>query len=353
MTRPAAPLLAVDGGGSKVDAAVLARDGLLVSAVRVSIRDHDGQLHADYLDGVTLAVASAAREIGRADDDRPLARLGVYCLAGADLPADDRRIRRWLRGQGWTSEDVLRNDTFAVLRAGTERTWGVGIVCGSGTNCSALSPDGREYRLPAVGEISGDWGGGMDIGPAALWHALRAKDGRGERTSLSTLVPEHFGMRRPRQVMEAMYFGRMRYDRLVELPPLVFAAAEDGDAVARSIVDRQADEIATMANAAIQKLRMRDLDVYVVLGGGIFRNEFAAFFERIDDGIRRIAPRAEIVVLKAPPLVGAALIGLDRIEAPKAAYARVRAALTHERLANTLANAKRKERSWQASSSRA
>jgi N-acetylglucosamine kinase-like BadF-type ATPase len=353
VTRPGAPLLAVDGGGSKVDAVILSKDGSIVSAVRSSIGEHERQLHGDYLDGVTIALTRAAAELGRRADERPLARLGVYCLAGADLPADDRRILKWLRGQGWTADDVLRNDTFAVLRAGTERTWGVGVVCGSGTNCSALSPDDREYRLPAVGEISGDWGGGMDIGPAALWHALRARDGRGQPTSLSTIVPRHFGMRRPLQVMEAMYFGRLRYDRLVELPPLVFAAAQEGDAVARSIVDRQADEIATMATAAIKKLRMRELDVHVVLGGGIFRNQFSAFFERIDEGIRHVAPRAEIVVLTAPPVVGAALIGLDRIKAPRAAYARVRAGLTHERLANTLTTAKRKERSWQGSSSRA
>jgi N-acetylglucosamine kinase-like BadF-type ATPase len=350
--RPS-PLLAVDGGGSKVDAVVLSRDGSILTAVRFGDAEHDGHLHGDYLHLVTAALSRAARELGRAAEDRPLARLGVYCLAGADLPADDRRIAKWLREQGWTREDVLRNDTFAVLRAGTDRTWGVGIVCGSGTNCSALSPDGREYRLPAVGQISGDWGGGMDIGPLALWYALRAHDGRGERTALSSIVPRHFGMHRPRQVMEAMYFGRLRYDRLVELPPLVFAAAEDGDGVARSIVDRQADEIATMASAAIKKLRMRDLDVRVVLGGGIFRNDFAAFFDRIDDGVRRVAPRAEIVVLKAPPVVGAALMALDRVGATRAARARVRAALTHERLANTLGTTNRRERSWRASSSTA
>jgi N-acetylglucosamine kinase-like BadF-type ATPase len=339
VTRPLAPLLAVDGGGSKVDAVLLTKDGSIVTAVRFSIREHDGRLHGDYLDGVTIALTRAAANIGRAPDERPIARLGIYCLAGADLPADDRRIARWLDARGWTARDLLRNDTYAVLRAGTDRTWGVGIVCGSGTNCSALSPDGREYRLPAVGEISGDWGGGMDLGQTALWYALRSQDGRGERTSLSALIPEHFGMRRPRQVMEAMYFGRLRYDRLVELPPLIFEAAEAGDAIARSIVDRQADEIATMATAAIKKLRMRDLDVHVVLGGGIFGNDFAAFFERIDAGITRVAPRAEIVVLKAPPVVGAALLGLDRIGAPKAVHRRVRAALTHERLAKTLATA--------------
>jgi N-acetylglucosamine kinase-like BadF-type ATPase len=337
VTRRPAPLLAVDGGGSKVDAVVLTRDGSIVSTARFASGERDGQVHGDYLELVNAALGLAAVRAGRERDDRPLARLGIYCLAGADLPQDDRRILRWLGKQEWTTENILRNDTFAVLRAGTERTWGVGIVCGSGTNCSAISPEGREYRLPAVGEISGDWGGGSDIGPAALWYALRAQDGRGQRTTLSTLVPRYFGLRRPRQVMEAMYFGRLRHDRLVELPPLVFAAAEEGDAVAGSIVDRQADEIATMAGAAIRKLRMRDLDVHVVLGGGIFRNDFGAFFERIDDGIRRVAPRAEIIVLKAPPVVGAAMLGLDKVHAPKAAHDRVRAALTHGRLARRLA----------------
>jgi N-acetylglucosamine kinase-like BadF-type ATPase len=353
VSRPAAPLLAVDGGASKVDAVLLARDGSIVAASRFHARDDDGRDRFEYLDAVTGALGRLAAALGRHPDDRPIARLGVYCLAGADLPQDDRRIVRWLGTQGWTSHDVLRNDTFAVLRAGTERTWGVGIVCGTGTNCSALAPDGREYRLPAVGEISGDWGGGMDLGPAALWHALRAQDGRGERTSLATLVPKHFGKRSPRQLMEAMYFGRIGYDRLVELPPLIFAAAEGGDAVARSIVDRQADEIATMASAAIRKLRMQALDVHVVLGGGIFRNDFGAFFDRIDAGVRRTAPRAEMIILKAPPVVGAALLGLDRIKAPRSAYGRVRGALTHERLANTLATANAKERTWQASSSTA
>jgi N-acetylglucosamine kinase-like BadF-type ATPase len=327
-----AALLAIDGGGSKVDAALINRNGTIVAAARVPNID-DGTDPFGYLDGVAAGAAEVALHAGMDPERSTLATLGVYCLAGADLPADDRRIQRWISKQGWTAEDVLHNDTFAVLRAGTDRTWGVGIVCGFGTNCSGVSPDGRTYRLPAVGPISGDWGGGSDIGGQALWHALRARDGRGPRTALASLVPEHFGMRRPRQVMEAMYFGRMDEERLAELAPLVFRTAADGDTVARSIVDRQADEIATMAGAAIRKLGMSRLDVHVVLGGGIFRNRLPAFHERIHEGVHRVCPSARITVLAAPPVVGAALLGLDRIGATKAAEARVRAALTHERLA--------------------
>lgn len=330
MTRGAADLLAVDGGGSKVDAALLRRTGEVLAAVRFTGRTRDGEPDGGYFRMVAGAIERLRAE--RGGGDGPLARLGVFCMAGADLPADDRRIAAWIRREGWAEDRVIRNDSFAILRAGTERTWGVAVVCGYGTNCAGVSPTGRMYRLPAVGPISGDWGGGRALGGEALFHAIRAEDGRGRRTALRASVPAHFGMRRPRQVMEALYFERLAEDRLVELAPLVFRAAADGDEVARSIVDRQADEIACMAGTAIRRLRMRDLDVDVVLGGGIFRNRFRPFFDRIEADLRAVAPAVRIGVLDAPPVVGSALLGLDALGATRAAQARARRDLTHERM---------------------
>jgi N-acetylglucosamine kinase-like BadF-type ATPase len=173
----------------------------------------------------------------------------------------------------------------------------------------------------------------MDLGESALWNALRARDGRGPSTSLARTVPGHYGLRTPRQVMERLYFRRLEPERLAELAPVVFRDAAAGDAVARGLVDRQADEIVLMAGAAIRRLGMRALDVDVVLGGGIFRNRFPAFFERIEAGLRSVAERARMVVLAAPPVVGAAMLALDRTGASGPAKARARAALTHDRIA--------------------
>jgi N-acetylglucosamine kinase-like BadF-type ATPase len=303
----------------------------VVGAARVAV-DHDRDAGEPHLQRIVAGVTAACRDAGLDPDRRPVADVGAFCLAGADLPADDLRIQRWVKEQALTADRLVRNDTFAVLRAGTDRTWGVGIVCGFGTNCSGVSPDGRMYRLPAVGLISGDWGGATDLGGAALWHALRAGDGRGPRTAFQRLVPEHFHMRRARQVMEAIYFERLDEQRLSELAPIVFRAARDGDAIAQSLVDRQADEVAIMACAAIRRLHMTRLDVDVVLGGGIFRTRDRGFFERIDDGIHAVAPAATVTVLTDPPVIGAAQLGLDQVQASRAAHARVRAALTHDRL---------------------
>jgi N-acetylglucosamine kinase-like BadF-type ATPase len=227
---------------------------------------------------------------------------------------------------------VVRNDTFAVLRAGTDRSWGVAVVCGSGINCTGIAPDGRTVRFPALGLISGDLSDGHLIGVSALGAAIRAVDGRGPRTLLERLVPQHFQMGHPMQVLKAIHFGRLDERRLVELPPIVFAAAKRSDAVAQGLVDLQADEIVTMVGAAIRRLRLTRRKVEVVLGGGIMRND-GPFLDRIREGILTVAPRSRITVLSAPPVVGAALMGLDRMRAPREAKLRVREGLTATRLA--------------------
>ena len=129
----------------------------------------------------------------------------MYCVAGADLPADDRRIARWFQRRGLTESDVVRNDTFAVLRAGTERTWGVAVVCGYGTNCSAVAPNGRTFRFPAFGDLSGDWGGVTTSGTPPFGTPLGPRTGEARRRSFARSCPA-LRVHARRQLTEAMYF---------------------------------------------------------------------------------------------------------------------------------------------------
>jgi N-acetylglucosamine kinase-like BadF-type ATPase len=143
------------------------------------------------------------------------------------------------------------------------------------------------------------------------------------------MVPEHFGASTAEALARAIYRDRIPSERLVELPPAVFRAAGEGDTVARSILDQLADEVVAMSTAAITRLRIADADVDVVLGGGMFRSRDPVFLERIRAGIEAVAPRATATTLTVPPVVGAALLGLDRIGASPRARAQVRKAVTH------------------------
>jgi N-acetylglucosamine kinase-like BadF-type ATPase len=326
-------LLAADVGNSKTDLALLRADGTVLAAVRGPTASHQRvglTAGGTALDELVVRARVAA---GLDPTARPAADLAVVCAAGADFPDEERRLARLCERRGLAARALVRNDTHAALRAGTDAGWGVAVVCGAGINCLGVSPDGREARFAALGPISGDWGGGHALGMAALAAAVRARDGRGPRTALEQLVPARYGLRRPVDVTLAIYRGRLDEDRLLELAPDVFAGAGEGDDVARAIVERLADEVVAMVAAALRRLHLLRSRPSVVLAGGIFRADDVAFHARIRDGVTRHAPGARILRLDAPPVLGAALLALDQHDrADCAAAAAVRAALTHARL---------------------
>jgi N-acetylglucosamine kinase-like BadF-type ATPase len=322
VTDPA--VLAVDGGNSKADVALLAADGTLLGAVRGPTISHQATTLAtakERLGRLIEAVRGGAREAPA---------LAIHALAGADYPRDVRLLRDAFGPIGGAAETLILNDTFAALRAGATRPWGIALVCGQGINAAAVGEDGRRVRFAGVGDIAGDWGGASSVGMAGLAAAVRARDGRGPRTELERTIPRAVGLARPESVTYAYYTGRLDEARVGELAPSVFAAAIGGDAVARAIVDRLADELATMAIALARRAHLVRRDPEVVLAGSVFRTEDAAFHERLATTIRATIRGARIRRLAAPPVVGAALIGLDQLAggtADPAAEARIRTAL--------------------------
>ena len=333
--RDAPAVIAVDVGNSKTDVALVSGAGEVLGARRGPTSSHQQVgVEAAVATLVTL-VEQAAGAAGLDAAARPLARIVAMSAAGADFPSDIRLLTRALRRTGLAPADLVVNDCWGGLRAGTDRTWGICVVCGSGMNCLGVAPDGRTARFDALGDISGDWGGGGAIGMAGLAAAVRAQDGRGPATLLARTVPTHFGVARPRSLTLSIYRGTIPYGRHVEIAPLVFDAAGRGDAVAHEIVDRQADEVVAWVRAAIRRLRLQRADPDVVLAGGVFRTELDDFHRRVRAGIAAVAPGARVRRLSLPPVVGAALLGLDRLNGgttPIGVAERLRGELTDERL---------------------
>ena len=319
-------LIAVDGGNWKTHLALARADGEVLALARGGessphLLGEDGALQA-----IEALLAEARAAAGLRDGDAEVADVARVMLAGADLPAEERRLQEAVASRGWARRTHVANDTFAVLRAGTDRGWGVAVVCGAGINCVGVAPDGRVARWPALGAIPGDWGGGYDVGLAALAAAARGADGRGPRTRLEVAVGEHFALPDAAAVGEAIHERRLAARRLVELAPVVLRLAAD-DAVAAAIAARLAEEVAVFARAAIARLGLDDEKVDVVLGGGLLRAEHDGLVAAVRDELAEAAPRAAVRVSADPPIVGAALLAMDDVAAPAEARARLRAEL--------------------------
>ena len=319
-------VLAVDGGGVKTDLALLERTGALLAHVRGG----RSQFHYLGVDGCVAVLegllSEALARAGRDPERRPLAATAQLLLAGIDLPEELAALRAGLERLRWSERLAIGNDTEALLRAGTDRGWGVAVVCGTGINCLGLAPDGREARFLSFGPVSGDWGGGGDIGLAALAAAVRAADGRGPRSRLETEVPAHFRLASPFEVARAVHLEEIPPARLGELAPIVLALREH-DAVSAGIVARLCDQVVAFVRAAVHRLGLAGDDPDVVLGGRVLRSVAVEVIEAIGRGVREVAPRAHVVVSPSEPIVGAALLGLDAIQADATARARARAEL--------------------------
>jgi N-acetylglucosamine kinase-like BadF-type ATPase len=327
MTSGRAAVLAIDGGNSKTDVALVAADGTLLASGR-------GPGSPDFptpetITAIGATIAAAARAAGL-PPGWPAADAVVACMANADLPEEEEQLTMLLAEQGWGVSTTVANDTFAVLRAGlvtpAGTPWGVAVTCGAGINCVGVAPDGRTTGFLALGDITGDWGGGLLLGHAALWWAIRAEDGRGPQTALRAAVAAHFGRATVRDVAIAIHQGKIDADDLQELTPVLFAAAAQRDQVALDLLSRLADEVVAMAGTVLRRLDLAGAPAPVVLGGGLLTARDPQLTAWITERLAAQAPLAQASVLAVPPIAGAALLGLDRAGAGPAAEERLRAA---------------------------
>lgn len=322
-------VIAVDGGGSKTDGIALDLDGNVVSRVRMP----GSAFFPDSMDQSVKVVDSLMAELRATAGNRPVLQTNVY-LSGLDVQAEIAAFADAVAHKDWATgvsgnPVVIDNDMFALLRSGSGSPNAVAVVCGTGINCVGVREDGVHTRFVAWGMASGDWGGGWFLGEQALWHAARAMDGRGPQTVLTERIPEHFGLPDLESVIEAFHFGRLSTGRLSGLTPLILAASDAADDVANLIIDRQAEEIVTMAVTALKRLELMQHTVPIVLGGGVLAAGHRRLLHEIEKGLATQAPLTRMELVRSRPILGAALLALEAVGADETALNTARNALEH------------------------
>ena len=317
-------VIGIDGGGSKTDLVVLSLDG----EVLFQSRGSGANPQTIGLDRSVSVIRKLAVEALAAIGRRRLLQTSVY-LAGMDLPVEIKEFSSAISEDAWAvgpggRRAVVDNDLFALLRAGTSSPDAVAVVCGTGINAVGVRADGRTARFPALGMISGDWGGGAELGALTLWHAARSADRRGPRTILEKMVPQAYNLSTVMDVIEGIHLKRIEPRSVSNLTPVLFAASAAGDEIAASLVDRQADEVVILTVTALERLDLLGTDVPVVLGGGVLASNDSRLLSRIRSGLGDKAPNAHIHLVTAPPIVGAGLLALEAAGAGDDALTRAR-----------------------------
>jgi N-acetylglucosamine kinase-like BadF-type ATPase len=301
-------VLGIDGGGTKTHALALDERGQLVG---YGVGGASGY-HSLGLEAAMAVIAEvAAQALGGRQAD-----FVACCLACCDSEADERLLSAGLATLEIAPSLLCCNDAFAPLRAGSRRPYGVAVICGTGFNACGIAPDGRTAKLASLGELTGDWGGGYDVAAAGLGAVYRADDGRGPLTAMRDAFLHALGVPSLDVLAERIVAHGWNRWQIGKLAPLVYQFAEAGDAVARAILVQLGDEIVVAASAMLRRLDMADLEVDVVLSGGLMQGP--VLISHVVEQLGQRHPRAAVRQVDVPPVVGAALLGYDalRVAAP-------------------------------------
>lgn len=299
-------VVAVDGGGSKTDAAVVTLAGRVLSRVRGPGCSHHRLGVADAVGIIDDTVQRALVLAGEVD----VQYAGLY-VTGIDMPHEQRLITDAVSGLDWLPASyVVDNDVLALLRAGTDEPDACVVVCGTGINGAALSADGRTARVLSLGDISGDWGGGSGLIEAAVWHAARAADGRGPATELHDAVLKWTGADSMDELAMSIHMGTYDLSNAWDQVPDLMAISQAGDPVARRLIERQADEIVVLAASLCRRVGLEHADIPLVLGGGIATSGDPYLNARIEERREALLPNARIIFELTAPVAGSALLAL-------------------------------------------
>ncbi|KAA3448651.1 N-acetylglucosamine kinase [Mesorhizobium sp. SARCC-RB16n] len=244
MSGDAIYFLGVDGGGT---------------GCRARLEDAQGMVLGQGLSGpattrlgIEAAWASIAKAFGAAVDEAGFAPAETARIhAGIGLAGIGRKgALEALRAiaHPFASIDFVSDGVGACLGAHSGQD---GAIVVAGTGSIGLGfVEGRDLRAGGYGFPISDEGSGADLGLKAVQLALRAHDGRHERTALLAEVMQRFAG----DPMEAVaWMDRASATDYAALAPMVMRHADQGDPVGRRIVQGAAEQIDTLVRVLFEK----------------------------------------------------------------------------------------------------
>jgi N-acetylglucosamine kinase-like BadF-type ATPase len=220
-------------------------------------------------------------------------------MAGVDREDDSRTVWSIMRRIGYKARMVVVNDALIALEAGIGEGPGIVLISGTGSIAYGRNNNGEAARAGGWGYVLGDEGSGYWIGRAAIRAVLRESDRRGAPTLLTDMLLKHFDVKRPQDLMHAVYYRGVKPPEIAALAPYVQEAFTQGDRVAEGIMDGTARELAGYAVTVARRLKMQD-------------NPFGLHWliRELPNRIRPDAPHVQLRVLDKEPASGAVRLAL-------------------------------------------
>ncbi|HEV2128951.1 MAG TPA: BadF/BadG/BcrA/BcrD ATPase family protein [Thermomicrobiales bacterium] len=280
--------IGIDGGGTKTDLALIDDGGRLLARLQGD-SSNQAAVGFDAAIGVLADLVDRARS--EAGIDGPVTA-GWIGMAGSDR-AEDRIAFRTALGDRFR-ELRITNDAELVL-SGTPNGSGVALIAGTGSIAFARNEQGITGRSGGWGHVFGDEGSAYTIAVEGLRAIAAETDGRGPASRLTRDLLRWWQAETPPELISRVYRPEVRKADIAASAPVVVAAAEAGDFVACSILDRSGDALASLVTSLLDRIPFAELPTVAGTGGLLLQTTIVRqrLSDRLDAG--RVNPKIQLI----------------------------------------------------------
>ncbi len=298
-------VLGVDGGGT---------------LTRCAVVDYEGVIHGVFKSGpsnpLTIGLDKALTNI-RKLIDVALRNVNVdffdsacFGIAGAERASMRCSLLKGLSDPR-LGKVLLVSDVKSAFTGAIPMGHGVVVVSGTGSIVYGLNMEGRGFRSGGWGWRVGDEGSSYSIGVECIRSGLKAFDGRGPSTLLTSLLIDELNLDSIEKIIDWVYRRNIQPGEIASLSKLVGLASSNGDEVSQGILISAGRELALTAEAVIERLSLSG-EFPLALSGGSFK--LGSFFtSSFKDEVRKISPDCLIGYPRFPPMIGSAILALKNI----------------------------------------
>src|SRR6202171_1989080 len=295
--------LGIDGGQSHTEAVVADGKGKIFGRGRAGASNHANE--PGGRERLRLAVSDSASEALRVAALPPLDKIqfvSVHCGMTGGGASKEQVIRSLLRARQIT----IGHDAPIALAGATGCEAGIVVIAGTGSVAYGENARGGCAQVGGWGYVFGDEGGGFGIALQAVRRAAQVEDGLSNATSLVRLTLQHFKVTDLRNLVQAVYCGRLARDEFAAFAQTVHDAGLSGLREAREIIKASTESLADSAAAVARKLNFAETEMHLFCVGGMFRG--VMFWRTFEEALKNRLPAAQVLAPRFEPVIGALLL---------------------------------------------
>lgn len=299
--------LGIDVGSSKTHTLISDETGACIGFGKAWGGNHQG-VGYDGLKNVLKESLDQARKMACVSADQ-IAGAG-FGVAGYDFLSDRVPHLEAIASLGLSCPVEVVNDGANGLFAGATGGIGVNVTSGSSNNCRGRNKYGKEGRIVGNGASFGEYGGAIEIVQRGLQFVNYAWINRIPPTVLTKTYMNALGAKDEMDLMEGL--STEQYHLFPFLALDVINAAKAGDSAARDILHWSGQELGWLAVSVARQIEMEKDEVEIIQSGSVFEAG-EIITDPMRDVVMKHLPKAKIIRLDGPPVVGAVILGMEQV----------------------------------------